>query len=89
MVFKKKRSRLLGMTVIREEKRYLREPTAVLREQISVLDEDEYFIFLPVAKLLRVDDTAFKASPINTAHFSSIYRSICQKEFSCKDDKVF
>lgn len=52
---------------------YLRDTVQFLREQLSVLDNTENFIFRPVEKKLRADGAAFQCSSMKTAQFLDIY----------------
>lgn len=68
---------------------HLRGPGQVLREQIYALHKTEDFLFRPVSKELRSDDTRFQSSAIHTAHSHEVYRSVRQRVFSCTDTKVY
>lgn len=67
---------------------YLCDSTEVLRQKICDIEEAQDFIFRPVFKPLRADSTKCQSSPIHTAHFHRIYKSLRQRVLSCKGIKV-
>lgn len=56
---------------------------------ISVVEKSEDFIFRQVSDTLRSKVPAFQSAPMQTAYFHKIYRSVCQRLFSCEEYKVF
>ena len=68
---------------------YTRDPRTVLCDRFSALQENEDFIFRPLLKSSRPDGTPFQTSPMQTALFHNIYKSIRQRVFNCNDNLLF
>lgn len=67
---------------------YLGDYVEILNEQLTTLDRSDSFVLRPVVNWTSTDGKLVQTKPMQSSYFHNIYKSIRQRVFSNKDNKV-
>lgn len=67
---------------------YFKDGVGVIKEQLTITDRSEYFLFRPVRWSTIGDVTLVEKEPMQSSPFNNNFKAILQRVFSKKEDTV-